>query len=373
MSLALVVDIVGDASKLQSSLKGASGDVGGFGSALGGSATKIAAIAGVAGIAAVAIAGMTSAAAADRDEQNKLNAAIAAATGSTADYTTEVDAAIAAGQERAFTDSETRDALTSLVTATGDVSTATGLLAQTQDIARLANVDLATAADAVAKAQEGQAGPLAKLIPGIDKAGTATDTLAAATKLAAGQADLYATSQAGMSAKVGDSLGELSETIGAVFLPILDAIIPALLPILKAFGELVKALLPALIPLVKLLGAALGIAAGVLSTVVGWLVKLVDWIGKAIGLVGDFLAKLNPLAGIKLPSLPFLSSSTGSAGGPAATGRGVSRAAPASGSPTVNVYTTGDSIDAELAVVRALRRTTRINGGVVPAVGWTGG
>jgi hypothetical protein len=375
VSLALVVDIVGDASKLSSSLKSASGDVGGFSSMLGGSAVQVAAIAGVAGVAGAAIIGMTQAAAADRDEQEKLTAAIAAATGTTTDYTAEVDAAIAAGQERAFTDSETRDALQSLVTATGDVSTATGLLTQSQDIARLAGVDLATAADAVAKAQAGQAGPLAKLIPGIDKAGSSTEVLAAATKLAAGQADTYAASSAGMSAKAGDAFGELSETIGSVFLPIMDAILPALIPIIKAFGQLVSALLPALIPLIKLVAGALGLVAGVLSTVIGWLVKLVDWVGNAIGAIGRFLSALNPLSGIKLPSLPFLSSSTSSGGAPAGMGRAASRAAPAFGSssgPTINVYTTGDSIDAEIAVTRALRRVARLNGGVVPAFGWTG-
>lgn len=372
MSLALVVEIIGDASKLGKELDATGSKVGGFGDALGGSGVKVAAIAGVAGIAAVAIAGMTEAAAADRDEQTKLETAIKAAGAATGDYNVVVDEAIAKGQERAFSDSETRDALQSLVTATGDVTTATALLGPAQDIARFAGVDLATAADAVAKAQAGQAGPLQKLIPGLEKGASATDTLAAASAAAAGQADTFAKSQAGMSAIAGDSLGELSETIGSVFLPILDAIVPAIIPIIQAFGKLVTALLPALIPLVKLLAGALKIAADVLVGLVGWIIKLVNWIGTAIDKVGSFLDKLNPLKGFKLPSLPFLSSSTSSAG--AGVGRSSSRAS-STGSvapATINVYTTGDGIDAEQAVVRALRRVTRLNGGVVPAVGWTG-
>ena len=375
MSLALVVEILGDASKLSSSLEGAKSEVGGLGSMLGGSAVKIAAVAGVAGIAAGAIISMTEAAAADRDEQNKLTAAIAAATGSTADYTAEVDAAIAAGQDRAFTDSETRDALQSLVTATGDVTTATGLLTQTQDIARLAGVDLASAADAVAKAHVGQDGPLRKLIPGLEKGATATETLAAATKLAAGQADTYATSSAGMGARASDAFGEVAETIGEVFLPILDALLPIVLQLLRLLAQLVKAVLPFLVPILKLVGAALTVVGNVLSVVVGWIIKLVKWLGDAIGMLGKFLDSINPLKGISLPSLPFLSaSSSTAAAGRAGTGRAASRGAPAGvGGATVNVYTTGDSIDAELAVTRALRRVTRLNGGVVPAVGWTGG
>jgi phage-related protein len=369
--IGLVVEILGDASKLANTLDDTKGKAGGWASSISGSAVKVAAIAGVAGIAAGAIIEMTAAAAADRDEQAKLEQAIAAAGAATATSTAQVEAAIAAGQERAFTDSETRDALQSLVTATGDVGLATEELTKAQDIARLAGVDLAVAADAVAKAHAGQDGPLRKLIPGLEKGATATDTLANATAKAAGQADLYAESSEGMQKRAGDSLGELSETIGEVFLPILDAIIPALLPILKAFGELVKALLPALIPLVKLLAGALGIAANVLSTVVGWLVKLVSWVGDAIGAVGRFLDSLNPLSNISLPSLPFLSASSSSAGG-AGVGRsaGTRAAVPVAGA-TINVYTTGDGIETEQAIARALRRVARLNGGVIPAApGW---
>jgi hypothetical protein len=372
----LVVRLVGDASSLTGVLGKAGGDVGGFGKSLGGlagTAASILPVAAAVGGVALAIGSMTEAAAADRDEQNKLTAAIAAATGSTTDYTAAVDEAIAAGQARAFTDSDTRAALQSLVTATGDVTVATGMLAQTQDIARLANVDLATAADAVAKAQEGQAGPLAKLIPGIDKAGTSTDVLAAATKLAAGQADTFAKSSEGMKAKGADAFGELGETIGEVFLPVLDALLPIVIQLLQLFGQLVKAVLPLLVPILKLIGAELTVVGNVLSVVVGWLVKLVTWVTNAIGKLGDFLASINPLKGISLPSLPFLSSavapSVGLAAGafgatPYAGGAVSSRAA-----ITVNVYTTGDSIEAERAVVRALTRSARLNAGLaVPAL-----
>lgn len=374
MSIGLVVEILGDASKLTGALDEAKGAGGGLASGLGGSVVKVAAIAGVAGLAAGAITEMTLAAAADRDEQAKLEAAIAAAGAATETSNAQIDEAIRLGQEKAFTDSETRDAMQSLVTATGDVTTATALLGGAQDIARLAGVDLATAADAVAKAQTGQDGPLRKLIPGLEKGATATDTLANATAAAAGQADLYAESSEGMQKRAGDSLGELSETIGSVFLPILDAILPAILPILEAFGELVTALLPVLIPLVKTLGGVLKIVADVISTVVGWLSKLVDWITTAIGKVGDFLDNLNPLKGFELPSLPFLSSSAAPASS-AGAGRSASatRSTSSAAAPSIVVYTTGDGIEAEQAIVRALRRVTRLNGGVIPAApGWTG-
>ena len=120
-------------------------------------------------------------------------------------------------------------------------------------MARFANVDLAVAADAVAKANAGQATALAKLLPGLDKGATATETIANAQKLAAGQADLYANSTEGMAARNADALGELGETIGQAVLPILDALLPALIPIIQALGNLVTAVLPVLIPLIKLL------------------------------------------------------------------------------------------------------------------------
>jgi hypothetical protein len=78
-----------------------------------------------------------------------------------------------------------------------------------------------------------------------------------------------------------------------------------------------------------------------------------------MGKIGEFLDKLNPLQGIKLPSLPFgnAAAAGGLVAGTQAAGAG------GGGSIVVNVYTTGDSIAAEQAVVRALRRVTRINGG----------
>jgi hypothetical protein len=291
-----------------------------------------------------------------------------------------VDEAIAAGQERAFSDTQTRDALQSLVTATGDVTAATALLGPAQDIARLAGVDLATAADAVAKAQAGQDGALRKLVPGLEKGATAQDTLAAATAAAAGQADVYAASSAGMGDKASDAFGEISESLGSVFLPILDALLPVITSLLKVLATLVQAILPILTPLVKLLAGALKIVADVLVTLVGWLAKLVGWLSDAIGMVGDFIAKLNPLKDIKLPSLPFLSGASAPLPRAVALAGGVGRAGPdgfatssgARAGVTINVYTTGDSIEQEQSVVRALRRVQRLNAGLVlPAAGRT--
>jgi hypothetical protein len=359
----LLVEILGDASDLSKELGIATSDSQGFGGSLLGTAAKVTAVtAAVAGTAA-AIKDMTNAAAEDQAEQARLEAALVAAGVATGDYATKVDDAIKAGQEKAFSDTQTREALQSLVTATGDLDSATGLLATAQDVARFAGVDLATAADAVAKAQAGQDGPLRKLLPGLEKGATASDTLAAATAAAAGSADAYAESAAGMQEKGSDAFGELSETIGQIFLPIIEAILPALIPIMQAFGELITAILPLLTPLFAGLADVLKLVSDAIVIVVEWVTKLVDWLVRAMDKVREFLDKINPLNDIHLPSFP----SIGGSAAAAQTGVGPSQlAAGGGGGVTINLYTGADTIAAEQAVLRALRRLQRLNGGRIP-------
>jgi hypothetical protein len=369
VSIGLVVEIIGDASKLSGALGKAEGDVGGFASKIGGGALKVAAFAGAAGIAVGAIAELTMAAAADRDEQAKLEAAIQAAGAATGDYNAVVDEAIAKGQERAFSDSQTREAMQSLVTATGDVTLASEQLAIAQDVARFANVDLATAADALAKANAGSDGALRKLIPGLEKGATATDTIANAQAAAAGQADKYAASTQGQMDKSADAFGELAETIGSIFLPILDELLPVVVELIKPIAKIVQALLPAFGAAIRILMIPLRALIGIVSTIVDWLARLIGWISDTIGAIGRFFDSVNPFKDFHLPSLPF-SAPSGGGGGTVGRTRGAPAATGTVAAPTIQIFTTGDSIEAEQAVVRALRRVTRINGGVVPALGW---
>jgi len=360
---ALIISIVGDAKKLNDALGDSDKKVQAFGKSVDiGGVAKVAALAGGVAIAANLLLDMGNAAAADRDEQNKLTQAIKGATGSTADYTAQVEAAIKAGQDRAFTDSQTREGLTSLVTATGSVQEATALLTTAQDVARFAGVDLAVAADAVAKAHAGQATSLAKLLPGLDKGASATDTIANAQKLAAGQADLYASSTEGMAARNADALGELGETIGQAVLPILDALLPALIPIIQALGRLVTAVLPVLIPLIKLLAAALTIVANIVAKVANLVADMVEAFLRGIDVVRRFvdsLPDLPSIPGLNLGGVPAglgvgVGARSAGVGTNAATGHG-------GGAVTVNVFG-GDPTRVEAAVARALRGYTRRNG-----------
>jgi hypothetical protein len=362
---ALIISIVGDARKLNDALGGADRKVQAFGKSVDlGMVAKVGVAAGVVGIAANALFDMAKAAGEDRAEAAKLEAAITAAGAATGDYTAQVEAAIVAGQDRAFTDTQTREALQSLVTATGDVTGATALLSTAQDVARFAGVDLATAADAVAKAQAGNATQLGRLIPGLEKGATAQDTLANAQAAAAGQADAFAASTEGSMARGADAFAELGETVGSVLLPILDELLPAIVPVLQALGKLVTAVLPILVPLIKVLAKALGIVADVLVRVVNLVADLVGAFLRGIDVVRRFVDSLPDLSG-----LPF--SIPGVTGATVPTGLGVSTMAASSarsgalggggGGVTVNIHG-GDPTLVEAAVARALRGYTRRNG-----------
>jgi hypothetical protein len=174
------------------------------------------------------------------------------------------------------------------------------------------------------------------------------------------QADIFANSTDGMKARAGDAFGELTETIGEVFLPILDAVIPALLPILEAFGKLIKALLPALIPLIKLLAGAFKIAADILvklidilSDIFSWIMKLLEPIGKLV----DQLGNLNPFSGFKLPSF---GSATAAGVSTLQTAGFQSTGGSAGGGVQINIY--GDPSVIESKVTKALRDYARRNG-----------
>ncbi len=354
----VAVEIDGDAKGLDHALKESSKGLEIFGHdvTLKGVAS-VASLAGAAGIAASKIMDMTQAAAEDRDEVNKLEAVYLGAGAATEGYTQSIQAAIDAGAAKAFSDSEVRTGLENLVVATGDAEAANRLLGPSMDIARLAGVSLEQATKAVALATQGQDTALRKMIPGLEKGETATDTLANATKLAAGQADTYAESSEGMRKAGKDAFSEIGETIGSAFLPVLDAVLPALLPIITLIGELAESLLPILLPLINLLADALTIVAKALEIVVGWVVKLIDKIGALMSKVRDLLPDLGRLGGIG-NSISGAVASGETAGTYAATPYLGSSAQ--FGNLTINI--SGDPAIVEREVLGALRTYARRQG-----------
>jgi phage-related protein len=325
-------------------------------------------IAMIGGVAGAAVAGIkvlgdfTVAAAEDRAEQEKLNKVYDNAIIGIGDYTNQINAAIEAGAAKAFSDSEVRAGLQSLITATGDADEANKLLATAMDIARFANVDLETASKALAKANEGQLGPLQKLIPGMRKYKDVTAQVDEATKIAAGSADVYAKSTEGMGKAGSDAFNELTEAIGSAFLPILDELLPALIPIITALGEIIKLLVPVLVPAVKVVVAALKIIIDVLMRFLDIVKQIIDWVAKLI----DTLSKIK-IPDIKLPSIPFLSSATQGVSGLQGLGAMPFGPAPAAvGNVVININ--GDPAVIEREVIRALRSYGRRTGTEIPGV-----
>lgn len=355
----LVVGITGDTSGLQQSLGQAGKDVKGFGGISLSTAAKVTVVGGAVVLAAEALWSLGKAADADRTEQAKLIKVFEQAGAATGDYTAKIDAAILAGQNKAFSDSESRAALEALVTATGDAGAAATLHAQAMDIARFAGVSLEQAANAIAKAHAGQDGALRKLVPGLAKGAKATDTIALASKRAAGQADIFANSSEGGAARAADAMGELGETVGELVLPIMDALIPIIIGIIRAITPLIKAALPPLVALLKNAAKGFEIVGNAISTVVGWVSGLIGWFQRAIRWVGemiDALAALNPFGGL-------ISAITGGPGGGYVGATG----GPVGGmSPVFHIY--GDPAATEAAVVRALNGYARRNGYTVMPV-----
>jgi hypothetical protein len=159
-------------------------------------------------------------------------------------------------------------------------------------------------------------------------------------------------------ARSSDAMAELGETIGTAVLPILDALVPALIPIIQALSRLVTAVLPVLIPLVKLLAAALTIVANIIAKVADLLADLIDNFMRGIGVVRKFIDALPDLPSISLPFGLAAAAPTGVGVTAMASGPGARAVA---GGVNVNIYG-GDPTRVEAAVARALRDYTRRNG-----------
>jgi phage-related protein len=123
---------------------------------------------------------------------------------------------------------------------------------------------------------------------------------------ASGQAEAYASSTEGGLDKMGQAFGELQESIGALFLPVLEAIIPVindfllpalqelvgwigdklrpifvkLQPLLERIGEVFAAIAP---PILDVLGPAFDLLAGWIGVQVDAFILLIDWLGEAWG------------------------------------------------------------------------------------------
>lgn len=250
---------------------GSRADMGGFDKALGGMSkleratdlarTTMAAFGGVVASSAVGIlSDAARAAAEDEASVTKLRVAVENSGASWDANVAAIEERIKVGQRLAFSDSDTRDSIAQLATATGSVSKAMELQSVVQDIARGRNISLAAATDIAQKAALGNYGALKKLGIVIDETMTPTQALGELQKRYAGQSEAYGRTTAAAVDRVKDSISEWKDSLGAALGP----------------AQGVIAMLPGLSSGFALLGGGAGIAG-------------------AVSGAGHFLALLNPI------------------------------------------------------------------------------
>ena len=162
--------------------------------------------------------------------------------------------------------------------------------------------------------------------------------------------------------------------VQAVFKLVLSVIGLAVRTITGLFSKLVEVLRTVFGPVAKILTGPFQAAQKIISDIFRALERIVrEVVGKITGWLDGIADVIGGVAGAIDSVNPFTAPPPAAARAVAGPWTRSGRAATTSGSAggiTVNVYTTGDTLEAEQAVVRALRRTQRLNAGrVLPAFG----
>jgi hypothetical protein len=150
----------------------------------------------------------------------KLDAALKANVKGWDGNTAAIESTIKARMRLGFTDDEQRDSLAKLVAATKDVGKALDIQRTAMDLARIKGVDLGTASTALAKALGGQTKGLKELVPELKAGASATEILAEAQRVAAGQAEAYAEKTGGKLLGAQIKISEALENLATKILPL---------------------------------------------------------------------------------------------------------------------------------------------------------
>lgn len=134
--------------------------------------------------------------------------------------TDAIEATLQARIKLGFADDEQRDSLARLVVATQSETKALAIQRAAMDLARLKNIDLGTATDALIKIEGGQFRALKALGIELEKGATTTDALRAVQKAASGQAEAYAKTNAGKLLTSQVRVGEAMEKLGGTTMPL---------------------------------------------------------------------------------------------------------------------------------------------------------
>ena len=254
-----------DLDGLRKGVNGASNEVEGFGSKVAKFGKVAGAAFAAAGVAAAAYAGKllidgVKSAIEDEAAQAKLATTLENVTGATAKQIAAVESQITkTSLLTGLTDDELRPSFERFVRATNDADAALKLQAVAIDVAAGSGKSLEAVTNAMAKAQEGNAGSLAKLGIGLSAAELKTMSMEQITaKLAetfGGQASEKADTFQGKMQRLQVAFNEGKETVGAF---VLDAITPMVSGfvnnVIPAIQKLAEELGPKLTPIFEFLG-----------------------------------------------------------------------------------------------------------------------
>lgn len=185
----------------------------------------------------------------------------------------------------ALDDGAGREAISRLVTITGDYTKALDLMGLAQDLAAAKGIDLSSAAEIVGRVSAGNTGILSRYGIVLAEGATATEALAQMQKQFAGQAEAYGNTYAGAQQKMDVALGNLKETVGTLVLPAMTSLANLMADFASRAIPWVEQAIERLRPLFS---AAFEV---VQTTVIPIIEKAVAWIGsdlpKAMGQAKD--------------------------------------------------------------------------------------
>jgi len=178
------------------------------------------------------------AAAADQAAQAQLARQLQATTGATEKQIQANEEFISTlSMSAAVADDELRPALASLVRGTGDLASAQDALKTVLDVSAATGKGVQEVADAVSKAYAGNTKAIKQLSPelySLIKDGASVDeVMQSLAKTFGGSASLAANSAQGQFKKLSIAMDEAKEAIGAAVLPLVNALLPALI----SFGK----------------------------------------------------------------------------------------------------------------------------------------
>jgi hypothetical protein len=232
--------------------------------------------------------------------------------------TAAVNAAIDAGQRKAFSDDDVRDSFTKLAVATGSSEEAIKRQSVAMDLARGANIPLADASKLLGKVTDDNLQVFKRLGITLPDVTDEASVLAAVQAKFAGQADAYADSTAGQFEQAQLAFSETQEAIGRALLPALTAVgkvladnLPkvqefigtfadgfgkTLTPVMQDFGNVVQDVLSGDLGLAfdDVRESITAFAPQIADALKGWATAFTEWIGPMIPV---FLDEMQNLAG----------------------------------------------------------------------------